>query len=180
MEHGADVGVVLRVQLDGSTGSPPEALEIASHHLLLQGIGSKVGIALFVFQGKNQLVQHQAAEEYAEKAEVEGRQDISLGSGQAETERLAPQLQSNQVAHTLPGVGEIWVYGAFHLEKLLPEMHGEAGKQFQAAGCLGEVGERRLTLPLHCAVADIMDKAENLGGIHQRAEAFAQVLSRGR
>jgi hypothetical protein len=72
MEHGADVGVVLGIQLDGGAGGPHEALEIAGHHQFLQGIGAEGRVAPLVVQGKNQVVQHQAADEHAEEAEVEG------------------------------------------------------------------------------------------------------------
>ena len=41
VEHGADIGVVLGVQLDGGAGRLGEALEVVRHHLFLQGVRGK-------------------------------------------------------------------------------------------------------------------------------------------
>jgi hypothetical protein len=98
-----------------------------------------------------------------------------LGSGEAEPENPAGQLQGDLMAQTLAVVGEIGHNGAPDLEGLFPQMQVKAGKQLQAAGGLGIGGQTAFSLPDHGAGGDILDEAHDLGGIHQGTEAFAQV-----
>ena len=72
VEHGADVRVVLGIQLDGGAGGPFQALEVARHHLLLQRVGGERDQLAGAFRVQGQVVQHQAPEEHAEEADVEG------------------------------------------------------------------------------------------------------------
>ena len=175
VEHGADVGVVLGIELDGGAGSPPEALQIARHDLLFQGIGGEHGISPGIVQGQHQVLQHQPAEEHTQEAEVKGGQDVGLGSGQAEGDRLPRHLQQDEVAQALAVVGEVGENGALDLIIMLLPPQGEAGKELQAAHGLGVHRQGHVVVPHHRTGGGVADEAEDLGGIDQIVEAFAQV-----
>ena len=175
MEHGADVGVVLGVQLDGGAGGPFQALEVAGHHLFLQGVRGKRRQAAPAFRSQGQLVQHQASKEDAEKADVERRQQKGgLQGMEAHVQDHARQFQPDHMGQAFPLPGhQIGKDGSLDLHQMALEVHGKAGEKFQPPG-LGRHDADGLAVPLHRAGGDVVDQPQDFRGNHQRFQLFGK------
>ncbi len=116
------------------------------------------------------MVKHQAAEEHAEEAAVEGReQKRGLRRAQAQVQGHVGQLQTDQVGHPYSVLGQIGVNGPLDLHQAPLEVPGKAGKELQPPGRdATEVGG---LFPFHRAGGDVIDQTQHFRCGHQGLQA---------
>ena len=122
------------------------------------------------------MVEHQAPEEHAEKADVEGgEQEGGLGGAEPEVKLKLRQFQTDHVRDDVLIFRQVGINDAPDFHQVALQIGGEAGKEFQAAGLLQGL-QVRMVQPLHRAGGDVVDQAQDLGGGNQEVEPGGEEL----
>lgn len=181
VEHGADVGIILGIELDGGARGPFQALEIAGHHLLLQGVRSEGDQPLLALRRQKQVVQHQASEDHAQKADMErGQQKGGLLGMEPQVQDRSRQFQADHMGQPFPLPGhQVGVDGPPDFHQMALEVHGKTRKKFQPFGLRGH-NAAGVVRPLQIAGADVVDQPQHFGAVCQRFQLGGKEFAVGK